>query len=364
MNKNTWNDALKTFPDSQLLQTYEWGEVKAEYGWTPYYKTWNKEGRVVAMALILERAIRLPGPFTDLRMHYLPKGPILLDWEDVDIRKLVINHLKAFAKERGAFLLKIEPDVLLGMGEPNTEDAVEGLVGVHFTEELKTEKWRYSKEQIQFKHTVKIDLETDLDEIIARMKQKTRYNIRLAERKGVSIRHGNQDDFELLFKTYAETAVRDGFTIRNKDYYFSVWNIYFKAGMLTPLIAEVEGELVAGLMLFHFGSTAWYLYGMSRPVHRNKMPTYLLQWEAIKVAKAQGCNIYDLWGAPEVFDDTDSLWGVYRFKSGLGGQVARHIGAWDLPLRPWIYRLYSQALPRLLSLMRRRGDRQTQEEVL
>ena len=93
------------------------------------------------------------------------------------------------------------------------------------------------------------------EELLKSMKQKTRYNIRLAERKGVTVRHGDPTDFENLFKTYAETAIRDGFTIRQKEYYLSVWNRFFEAGMLTPLIAEVEGSLVAGLMLFHFGTT-------------------------------------------------------------------------------------------------------------
>jgi lipid II:glycine glycyltransferase (peptidoglycan interpeptide bridge formation enzyme) len=105
------------------------------------------------------------------------------------------------------------------------------------------------------------------------------------------------------------------------------------------------------------------MHGMSRAVHRNKMPTYLLQWEAMKYAKAKGCTIYDLWGAPEVFDESDSMWGVFRFKRGLGGEVLRTIGAYDLPIRPYYYKLYTQVLPRILDLMRRRGKTQVKEAV-
>ncbi len=130
-----------------------------------------------------------------------------------------------------------------------------------------------------------------------------------------------------------------------------------------PLIADVDGGPVAGLMLFHFAGRAYYLHGMSRAVHRDKMPTYLLQWEAMKYAKLVGCTVYDLWGAPEVFDESDSMWGVYRFKRGLGGEVLRTIGAYDLPIRPLYYQMYTEALPRILDLMRRRGKTHTQESI-
>ncbi|MBT3240366.1 MAG: peptidoglycan bridge formation glycyltransferase FemA/FemB family protein [Chloroflexi bacterium] len=364
MDKNTWNNALRSFPAPQLLQTFQWGELKVEYGWQPIHKTWEKNGEIAAMALILKRSIQLPGPIPDLQMLYIPKGPVMRDWGDAELRKTIIQDLENIAKEQDAFLIKIEPDVLLGTGEPESEDATENAVGDVFINDLKANRWHYSKEQIQFKNTVLINLLSPEDEILAKMKQKTRYNIRLAERKGVTVRKGDPSDFEMLFKTYAETAIRDGFTIRNKEYYLSVWNRFYDAGMLTPLIADVEGDLVAGLMLFHFGETAWYIYGMSKPTHRNKMPTYLLQWEAIKTAKALGCRIYDLWGAPETFDESDSFWGVYRFKRGLEGEVNRHIGAWDLPIRPWIYWAYSQVLPRMMSILRRKGNRETESDAL
>jgi lipid II:glycine glycyltransferase (peptidoglycan interpeptide bridge formation enzyme) len=128
-----------------------------------------------------------------------------------------------------------------------------------------------------------------------------------------------------------------------------------QSGKAEALIAEVNGELIAALIVFRFASKAWYMYGMSLPAHREKMPNHLLQWEAIRRAKECGCTTYDLWGAPDAFDQSDPLWGVYRFKEGLGGQVVRHIGAWDLPVRPMLYSLYTRILPRVLNVMRRRG---------
>jgi lipid II:glycine glycyltransferase (peptidoglycan interpeptide bridge formation enzyme) len=191
------------------------------------------------------------------------------------------------------------------------------------------------------------------------MKQKTRYNIRLAERKGVAVRLGCAADFPGLYRLYAETAARDDFVIRNEDYYLDLWGAMVAAGRALPLIAEVEGQPAAAVMAFHFAGRAWYMHGMSGPEHREKMPNYLLQWEALRRLKALGVCAYDLWGAPDEFIESDPLWGVYRFKDGLGAQVVRGLGAWDYPARPLLYRLYTQLLPRLLDVLRRQGKART-----
>jgi len=116
------------------------------------------------------------------------------------------------------------------------------------------------------------------------------------------------------------------FVIRAQEYYLSVWKVFFEAGMLDPLVAEVEGQMVAGLILFYLGKTAWYLYGMSTGQHRDKMPNNLLQWEAMRIAKDKGCQVYDLWGAPDRFDESDSMFGVFRFKEGLGPAYCVPVG--------------------------------------
>ena len=131
--------------------------------------------------------------------------------------------------------------------------------------------------------------------------------------------------------------------------------------MAEALIAEVGGEPVAAVIILRFAGTAWYLYGMSRALHREKMPNHLLQWEAIRRAKAYGCQVYDLWGAPDEFSEEDPLWGVYRFKEGLGGRLVRTIGAWDLPVQPGYYRLFTQVIPRLMEWMRWRGVARTRQ---
>ena len=197
------------------------------------------------------------------------------------------------------------------------------------------------------------------------MKQKTRYNVRLAMKKGVSLRIGTMEDLGMLYKMYAETSVRDGFVIRDEGYYKTVWTLFMNSSEPTcePLIAEVDGAPVAGIFVFYFAGRAYYVYGMSRSVHREKMPTYLLQWEAMKRAKEKGCAAYDLWGAPEVFDECDSMWGVYRFKEGLGGEVVRTVGAWDFAPSPLWYKMYSEVIPRVLDVMRSRGKSRTKQNL-
>jgi lipid II:glycine glycyltransferase (peptidoglycan interpeptide bridge formation enzyme) len=241
---------------------------------------------------------------------------------------------------------------------------MEDPLGTAVTGELRAAGWQFSPEQIQFRNTIQMDLTHSQEELLGGMKQKTRYNIRLAERRGVSVRPGSLQDLDLLYQMYAETSLRDGFVIRDPAYYQGVWSILMLAGLAEPLIAEVEGQAVGAVMIFHFAQKAWYFYGMSRDSHREKMYTYLLQWEAMRRAQDAGYRLYDFWGAPDDFNPDDSMWGVYRFKEGFGGQVVRTLGAWDLPVRPLLYRMYTRVLPRLLALMRRQGRERTQQTLL
>jgi lipid II:glycine glycyltransferase (peptidoglycan interpeptide bridge formation enzyme) len=295
---------------------------------------------------------------------YTPKGP-LMDWSDELLRKRVLDDLQSFAKRQGAIFLKVDPDVVLGTGIPGTGREIEDDTGQAVMSELKRGGWRFSSDQIQFRNTVMIDLSPSEEELLARMKQKTRYNIRLAAKKGVTVRAGNTSDLPMLYKIYAETSVRDGFVIRDETYYRTVWQTFMESESpgCEPLIAEVEGKPVAAIFVFYFAGRAYYLYGMSREAHREKMPNYLLQWEGMRRAKAAGCSLYDLWGAPDEFNENDPIWGVFRFKEGLGGQVVRTLGAWDYTPKLLWYKMYSEVIPRVLDVMRSRGKARTQQKL-
>ncbi len=379
MTDNIWNQLVSKLPNPHFLQTYEWGQVKAKYGWTPYYAVWTDDGKFqistnyqfpftdhcIAAALILKKQILSRGFAARLSILYAPKGP-LLDWDNTALRTRVLNDLQAYARKQGAIFLKIDPDIVLGRGVPDSEGDVTENNGQAARSELTRRGWVYSSDQIQFQNTVLIELSASEEEMLARMKPKTRYNVRLAEKKGVTIRTGTVDDLPMLYKMYAETSVRDGFVIRDEDYYMTVWKLFMQSTVhgqpsTVPLIAEVDNQPVAAIFLFMFAGRAYYVYGMSRNLHREKMPTYFFQWEAMKYAKANGCSAYDLWGAPEVFAESDSMWGVYRFKEGLGGEVIRTLGAYDFAPNQLWYKLYAEVMPRVLDVMRSRGKEKTKQ---
>jgi peptidoglycan pentaglycine glycine transferase (the first glycine) len=347
-----WNAALATLPTAHVLQTWEWGAFKSRYGWHPTRHLWLEDDRPCAAASVLTRRLgRWPSA-----VMYVPKGPAL-DYGDSTLLERVLGELENTVRQERTLFVKIDPDVRADTAEGET-----------VMETLRRRGWRASREQVQFRNTILIDLTRSPDEVLAAMKSKWRYNVRLAVRKGVRVRRGTLADLPLLADMYAQTSARDGFIIRPEEYYRDAWGTFIEAGWAQPLIAEVEGEPVAMVIIFHFPSAefakssveglracagrAWYMYGASRSVHREKMPNHLLQWEAMRWAQEQGCTVYDMWGAPDVLDESDPLWGVYRFKRGFGGEFVRHIGAWDFGVSRLGYWLYTGVMPRLLAATR------------
>ena len=331
-----FDSALLRLPRPHVLQTSHWAALKAPF-WTPSHYVWGPVDQPQAAATVLTRRWgRLP-----VRIQYAPKGPCaradLGQW--LELLQWFENH----AKKSGALFIKIDPDV----------DA-DSPLGTALVEHLQERGWIFSDEQVQFRNTMLSDLTMDEDELLAGMKSKTRYNIRLAGRRGVSVQ--TSDDYETFYDLYAETASRDGFLIRPQDYYLAVMEQMQGNGLGQLLLADVGGEIISGIFLFRFGPTAWYFYGASSDQHRRDMPAYLLQWEAMRWAKAQGCTTYDWWGAPDELDEDDRMWGVYRFKQGFGGQFTRWIGAWDYAPRQRLYQYYTQAMPKVLDWMRNRVE--------
>lgn len=314
-----WESFLQGYPNAHLLQTAAWGELKSAFGWSHEFVTHRDRG-----ASILFRRV-LPG-FT---IAYIPEGPVG-EWEPE-----FLAGVEKVCRRRGAFMLKVEPDQ---HWDPHIADRYSEL---GFQPSLQT---------IQPPRTIIIDLTADEEEILMRMKSKTRYNIRLAGRKGVEV--STWSDIAAFAVMMEETADRDEFGAHDKAYFRKAYDLFHPSGACELFVAEVDSLPVAAIMVFKRGGRAWYLYGASRSFHREKMPTYALQWQAMRWAKANGCTSYDLWGIPnydeheledQFTERSDGLWGVYRFKRGFGGEVSRTMGAWDLVLDPLRYRMYTLA---------------------
>ncbi len=338
-SRPSWDRSLLELPTPHLLQTWEWGAFKSRHGWTASRYLWidatSEEPR--AAASVLTRRL---GPLP-VRVQYVPKGPVI-DYSRRSLVDPILERLERIARREGALFIKIDPDVEQGTAAAETTVAV-----------LQERGWQRSEEEIQFRNTVLLDLTPSLDDLLMGMKSKWRYNVRLAGRQGVDVRPAQRDELPLLYDMYEETARRGKFVIRPKAYYLDAWRSFMEQGLAQAFIAEVEGEPVAMVIIYRFGERAIYMYGASRDVHREKMPNNLLQWEAIQWAKAHGCTVYDMWGAPDELDESDPMWGVYRFKKGFGGRFVEHIGAWDYPVSDLGYSLYRLVIPRLLSAMRR-----------
>ncbi len=302
-----------------ILQTPLWGQLKAEFGWSYELVTSPAGG---GGALMLYRAL----PLRMGTLAYVPRGPVT-DWSDPDAVDATLAALREAARRRGAWALWLEPD-LRDTPEHRAQLHLRGL--------------RPAAHTIQPPNTILVNLRDDEETILARMHQKTRYNIRLAARKGVTVRHAGAEACSTFYALMQETGTRDGFGIHSEAYYRRALEL-FAPTYATLLLAEVEGEAVAGLIAFALGPQAWYFYGASSQRHREKMAPYALQWAAIQWAKRRGCAVYDLWGIPDASEETleaefaqrqDGLWGVYRFKRGFGGQVTRYVGLWEQSLNP------------------------------
>ncbi len=347
-DRTTWDNLLLQLPQPHVLQSWDWGEFKSRWGWQPARWLWqDASGRPAAAAQVLRR----PLPGTPWSMLYVPKGP-LWDYGDRSLVQEVLAGLEGMARQQRALFVKIDPDVPLAFGAKGESphpagEAVERL--------LRRRGWQYSSQQIQFQNTVLIDLSPPEEALLAAMKAKWRYNIRLARRRGVRVERGNDASLETFYRLYRTTSRRNRFLIRPRPYYLDAWRTFLhteppRAALLLAYLGE---QPIAGVMLFFFGETAWYMYGASDNEHRNAMPNHLLQWEAMRLAKERGCLTYDMWGAPNTFAPSDSMWGVYTFKVGFGGVTRLGLGAYDYPARPLMYRLYTRLLPRLLALWRR-----------
>jgi len=331
---DAWDHFVTTHPAAHILQTSPWGALKAQFGWMDERVGLSRGEQLVAGAQVLYR--RLPAGLG--RLAYIPRGP-LVDWADEGQVASLLAALDRVARSRRAIALMIEPDL--------PDDALH-------RERLRALGFRPSPlGAVQPRRTLIVNISPDEGAILAAMRSKTRYNVRLAGRRGVRVREANEADLPTFHELMAVTSARNRFGIHTPAYYEAAYRLFVPHGWARLLLAEVEGEPVAALMAFALPPRAWYFFGASGDLHREKMSTYLLQWEAMRWARSLGCTTYDLWGVPdeeeavleaEFTQRRDGLWPVYRFKRGFGGKLVRSVGAWDLICAPVRYRLYRWAL--------------------
>ncbi len=325
-----FTDFMKSH-QGNFLQTLEWAEVKEDWG--HIFFIIKDRGIIKGAGSILIR--KLPG--VGKNFMYCPRGPVL-DYKDKEVLHFFVRKMREISKEYKAIMLKIDPDI-----EIKEKEVTAALFGLGFRQKPLTLNF----EGIQPRFVSRLDITGDLDDLINRFHSKTRYNIRLAERKGVTVRIGEKSDLRCFQEIMEETGLRDKFVVRNPAYFAKMYDALVSPGYLRLFIAEYQGQVLAGAISLVFGSKCWYLYGASSNEYRHVMPNYLLQWEMIKWAKSAGCSIYDFRGISGDLDPANPLYGLYRFKKGFNGVFTEFIGEFDLVFDPFMYKLWDVGVPLL-----------------
>ncbi len=318
-DKNRWNEFASSQTDPEVLQSYEWGELKGCFGWQPIRIAVEDNGTIIAGVSILKREI----PYLKHCLFYAPRGPIV-KYSKAEALHFLLSAIEKEADKQHAVSFKIDPAI-----EEDRKDVLDALHKIGFEK---------SSKQVQPRATILLDIRPDLETLLKSFEEKTRYNIRLSEKKGVVVREDKSEQgVAAFYQLYLETAKRDNFIIHPLRYYQKIREIMLDNGLGTNFIAYHNDKPVGAVIVFNFGTRLWYMYGASASEARNVMPNHLLHWEIIKWAKEKNLQTYDLWGIPAKPHEKHPLWGVYRFKKGFKGKTVKYIGAYDFPYSHILY---------------------------
>ncbi len=319
-----YEEFVKNHPEGQITQSVRWHWVKP--GWKhEVVVSKDESGKIIGGMSLLVR--RFP---TGTSLMYAPRGPVC-DLYDHNVFEDLMAGAAVLAKEHRAHILKLDPDKTeLGNEKLLSLMAARGFTRFTGGDGFETIQARYN-------YRLYLNGRTE-DEILMQISQKTRYNIRVAQKRGVKVRAVGPEYLDEFIRIMRATGERDGFSTRPKSYF---------EGMLTALgehcrlyMAFYEGKAVAGAVTTNYAGRTCYIYGASDNVHRNVMPNYLVQWEMIKWAVETGCKVYDFQGVSgRVSDENDHLYGLYRFKKGFNGTLDELCGEFDYIYRPFSAKL-------------------------
>jgi lipid II:glycine glycyltransferase (peptidoglycan interpeptide bridge formation enzyme) len=313
-DKTKWNNFLLSQPTQTgiFLQSAEWLDFQEAAGHKTYRLGVVENGEITAICGVIKNDLPLAKKY-----FYCPRGPIMNQESKIRNQELLIEKILEIAKKESTIFLRIEP----------------------INKNLKSKILNLKSKSVQPERTLILDLTNSEDELLAKMHEKTRYNIRLAEKKNLVFKNGTIDDF---WKLTEKTTARDKFSAHPKKYYETMLKNLDsggKTGMRVELkIVYLKNTPIAAAIVGYFGDTATYLHGASSYEHRNLMAPYFLHWQIIKEAKNLGYKFYDFWGIDE------KKWpGVTRFKKGFGGSEINYLGTFDLPIQKIWYKIYRLA---------------------
>lgn len=387
VSEEKFNLFVEKFRHSTIHQSIEWGKFKSKYNWSmELIGLENDRNELEAAAMLLKKKI----PVINKYIIYAPRG-FILDYTNKNILKKFTVELKKYAKKTKAVFITLDPTIKLKQRDLDGNIVEGGEDNSWLINELKNIGYLYkgsdkNHKGIQPKFVFLLDITKNLDELIKSFHHKTRYNIKLAEKRGIEVVQGTKDDLKEFDRLMKITSERNQFISRSLDYFENMYkqlepkdklklfivkyNIKKdltsreqelevalnakkkddnKIKSLEKKISELENLvnkhndniIVSAALLTIRGHHACYLYGASDNLYRNLMPTYLMQWEMIKYAKDKGCTIYDFGGISGGLDVNNPMHGVYKFKKGFNGEFVEYIGEFQLVVHKTYYFLYN-----------------------
>ncbi len=320
-----WNSFVALSPERSFLQTWQWGDVQQKIGARSWRVVVEDGVKLIAVALVIERNLQLGYSWL-----YIPRGPIFLEGiteeEKQSAWQALEEKLQSLAGECGAFFVRIDPAL------PAEALAKEGVGSSR-------KPWRKASREVQPRNSLLLDLAPSQEELLSHLHPKTRYNIRTAQRKGVTVRFSQDPkDVETFLHASKSVTLRTGFAYHPDSYYHAIMEVLASLGMAELAIAEVDGEGVAAHLMLYADGIATYSHGASVYEHRSYMAPVLLYWETILRAKEKGMQTYDFFGvAPQDADEHHAWAGITRIKTGFGGRRVAYCGAYDLVLNEGLY---------------------------
>ena len=316
-----WDSFIASTSYGSFLQTWAWGEMQRELGGLYWRVIIEHNGKIQAVALVLRRGIKLGYSWL-----YVPHGPVFADGlsaeDQAHVWGLLEEKFESLAKETGAFFIRIDP--------------LWNSLGSEYTI---PKTWKKSSREVQPMHTLLLPLNRDIETLQANFHPKTRYNIKVAQKKGVTISYStNPQDVEKFLNISRQVSARTGFSYHPDDYYRIMIDVLGKQDMAELALAHVGDEVLAVHIMLYANGVATYGHGASDPEKRSYMAPALLYWATILRAKEKGMKQYDFFGVAPEDANLDHSWaGITRMKMGFGGTRASYVGAHDLVFNDGLY---------------------------
>jgi lipid II:glycine glycyltransferase (peptidoglycan interpeptide bridge formation enzyme) len=317
------NDFVSRSPFGNILQSWEWGEFLKRQGLSVFRLGMMRDDTLVFIATIA----RYPLPF-GWSYLYCPRGPVLLSeqYNSKDVWEVFFQEIHLLGKREHAVFFRLDPPFSLSSFPAQQLGFVP------------------APRDRQPRATLLIDLTQSEAQLLHRMKPKWRYNIHVAERRGVTVREAtSEDDIAIFTELVAQTASRQHFRTYRVSYFQELIST-LGPQRAAVYLASYRGQIIVGILVTYSHGVATYLHGGSSRNYRDTMASHLLQWHAMREARRRGCTVYDFWGiVPQGAGPRHPFAGITRFKLGFGGRRVEYAGTFDLPFSRFWYILYRKA---------------------